>query len=62
MAINPDFVTTKPLHVRVDLDGFHSLGRTVGDLRSKPAKEPNMDVCLEVDAERFLDHFLSKVV
>ncbi|WP_373462775.1 nucleoside hydrolase [Paenibacillus sp. V4I3] len=62
MAINPDFVKTKPLHVRVDLDGFHSLGRTVGDLRSKPAHEPNMDVCLEVDAERFLEHFLSKVV
>ncbi|MCY9691689.1 nucleoside hydrolase [Paenibacillus alginolyticus] len=62
VAINPDFVKTKPLYVRVDLDGFHSLGRTVGDLRSKPANEPNMDVCLEVDAERFLEHFLSKVV
>jgi purine nucleosidase len=62
VAINPDFVKTKPLYVRVDLDGFHSLGRTVGDLRSKPAHEPNMDVCLEVDAERFLEHFLSKVV
>jgi purine nucleosidase len=62
VAICPDFVKTKPLYVRVDLDGYHSLGRTVGDLRSKPAHAPNMQVCLEVDAERFLEHFLSRVV
>ncbi|NEW05041.1 nucleoside hydrolase [Paenibacillus sp. SYP-B3998] len=62
VAICPDFVTTEPLYVRVDLDGFHSLGRTIGDLRSKPAHEPNMQVCLKVDTERFLEHFLSRVV
>ncbi|GFZ84816.1 ribosylpyrimidine nucleosidase [Paenibacillus marchantiophytorum] len=62
VAIHPDFVTTSPMHVRVDLEGFHTLGRTVGDLRSKPANQPNMQVCLQVDADRFLKHFLSRVV
>ncbi|MFD0693018.1 nucleoside hydrolase [Paenibacillus sp. GCM10027628] len=62
VAIQPDFVKTESLYVRVDLDGFHSLGRTVADLRSKPAHEPNMNVCVEVDTQRFLDHFLTRVV
>ncbi|HTG69130.1 MAG TPA: nucleoside hydrolase [Candidatus Udaeobacter sp.] len=62
VAINPDFVKTVPMHVQVDVEGVHSLGRTVGDRRMKPDAEPNMDVCIEVDADRFLNHFLSRVV
>ncbi|TJY43323.1 nucleoside hydrolase [Cohnella pontilimi] len=62
VAIDPSFIRTVPMHVQVDVEGVHSLGRTVGDRRSKPASGPNMDVGLEVDAVRFLDHFLSRVV
>ncbi|AJY73820.1 nucleoside hydrolase [Paenibacillus beijingensis] len=62
VAIDPSFVKTVPMHVQVDLHGIHSLARTVADLRDKPANPPNMDVCMEVDADRFLEHFLSRVV
>lgn len=61
-VINPDFIKTKPLHIQVDCEGLHSVGRTVADLRSIPANPPNVDVALEVDAEAFLKHFLSVVV
>jgi purine nucleosidase len=62
VVIDPDFVKTAPMHVQVDLEGLDSIGRTVGDLRDQPAHPANMDVCMEVDAERFLTHFLSRVV
>jgi purine nucleosidase len=62
VVIDPSFVKTRPLHVQVDLEGELSFARTVGDLRDKPEKEPNMDVCLKVDAERFLRHFLDNAV
>lgn len=62
VAIDPSFVKAIPMHVQVDVEGTHSLGRTVGDLRSKPDSDSNMNVCIEVDANRFLEHFLSRVV
>lgn len=62
IVIDPDFVKMTPMHVQVDLEGLHSIGRTVGDLRDQPASPANMDVCMEVDADRFLTHFLSRVV
>lgn len=62
VAIDPKFVTTVPMHVQVDVEGLDSLGRTIGDRRIKPDAEPNLEVCIEVDAERFLKHFLSRVV
>lgn len=62
VVIDPSFVQAKAMHVQVDLEGVLSLGRTIGDLRGKPAQAPNMDVCLEVEADRFLQHFLSRVV
>ncbi|WP_199619761.1 nucleoside hydrolase [Paenibacillus alkalitolerans] len=62
MAIDPSFCRTQPLHVEVDVEGLYSTGRTVAFRRFGPKKPPNMDVCLEVDAERFLEHFMSRVV
>ncbi|WP_316569567.1 nucleoside hydrolase [Neobacillus sp. YIM B06451] len=61
-VINPDFIKTKPMHIQVDCEGIHSVGRTIADLRSIPANPPNVDVALEVDADGFLKHFLSVVV
>ncbi|MFD2332731.1 nucleoside hydrolase [Cohnella sp. GCM10020058] len=62
VAIDPSFVRHRRMHVQVDLEGILSYGRTVGDLRAKPASASNADVCLEVEADRFLAHFLSMVV
>ncbi|WP_059172155.1 nucleoside hydrolase [Bacillus sp. FJAT-27445] len=61
-VIHPAFIKTKPLHIQVDCEGIHSVGRTIADLRSIPANRPNVDVALEVDAVGFLKHFLSVVV
>ncbi|TYP71976.1 nucleoside hydrolase [Paenibacillus methanolicus] len=62
VAIDPSFVSAVPMHVQVDVEGILSYARTVGDLRSKPAAEPNVKVCIGVDAERFRKHFLSRVL
>jgi purine nucleosidase len=62
VVIDPTFVRTLPMHVEVDVEGLLSTGRTVADRRRNPRNPPNMDVCLEVDAERFLEHFMSRIV
>ncbi|WP_053362347.1 nucleoside hydrolase [Bacillus sp. FJAT-27251] len=56
-AIDPGFVSTETMSVKVVTEGEEA-GRTVGH----PEGEPKVRVCTEVDAERFLDHFLSRVV
>ncbi|OPA72775.1 nucleoside hydrolase [Paenibacillus selenitireducens] len=61
VVIDTTFVKTQPLHVQVDCEGLYSVGRTIADRRSKPDHSPNVDVCLEVDADRFLAHFLERV-
>ncbi|WP_276352124.1 nucleoside hydrolase [Cohnella caldifontis] len=61
-VIDPTFVTTVPMHVQVDLEGSLSLARTIGDRREQPDRRPNADVCLTVDADRFLAHFLENTV
>jgi len=61
VVIDPTFVKTKPMYVRVDTEGELSKGRTIPDLRPGHP-EPNMNVCLEVDADRFLEHFVSRVI
>ncbi|TRY27422.1 nucleoside hydrolase [Brevibacillus sp. LEMMJ03] len=61
-VIDPTFVTSVPMHVQVDTSGGLSDGRTIGDRRPQPAAPPNVDVCLEVDAGRFVEHFLQNVM
>ncbi|MHC0036654.1 nucleoside hydrolase [Pseudoneobacillus sp. C159] len=57
VVIDPSFVKTEKLNVKVVLDG-EEVGRTVGTLEG----EPKVQVCTEVDAERFLAHFTSRIV
>lgn len=62
VVIDPSFCRTEAMHVEVDVDGSE-LGRTfaVSEDDSTSA-QPNLNVCLEVDADRFLEHFMSRVV
>ena len=62
VVIDPTFVRTVPMHVEVDTSGGPSDARTIGDRRAQPEKAPNIEVCLEVDAERFVSHFLQYVM
>ncbi|MBB6733122.1 nucleoside hydrolase [Cohnella zeiphila] len=56
VAIDSRFVATEELSVGVDTEG-EKLGRTY-----EREGEPNARVCLGVESERFLKHFLSRVL
>ena len=54
LLVDPDVVTTRHLHVRVETAGELTLGRTVIDTRTH-AKEPaNCQVAFSADARRFV--------
>jgi len=61
VAIDPSFVKTTPMYLQVELEGLYSVGRTVADRRERSKTPPNVDVCLQVDEDRFLEHFLTRV-
>ncbi|ALC88993.1 nucleoside hydrolase [Bacillus sp. FJAT-18017] len=56
-VIDPSFIKTKPMHIRVDCSESDTIGETV----SHSGEAPNIEVALEVDADRFRQHFLSLV-
>ncbi|WP_028547993.1 nucleoside hydrolase [Paenibacillus sp. UNC451MF] len=60
VAAHPDLVNTIPMYIQVDLEA-DALGRTTEDLHRKSPGGPNTNVCMEVDAERFVSRFLSRV-
>lgn len=60
VVTHPDLVKTLPMYLQVDLED-DSLGRTTEDLYRDSSEGPNIQVCLKVDAPRFLDLFLSRV-
>ncbi|BBI36426.1 nucleoside hydrolase [Cohnella abietis] len=63
MVIDPSFCRTEAMHVEVDVgEGSPSLGRTYAVEQTDSTKSPNINVCLEVDAERFLEHFMNRTV
>ncbi|WP_430541089.1 nucleoside hydrolase [Sporosarcina thermotolerans] len=57
VAIDPDFVKREEWNVKVVLDGEET-GRTVASAEG----EPKVQVCTEVKAEQFLDHFLGRIL
>jgi purine nucleosidase len=48
---------TETMNVKVVTEG-EEVGRTVGYVEG----EPKIRVCKEVEADRFLEHFLSRVI
>jgi len=61
VAIDKSLVKTRRLYVTVETKGEITAGETVGDLRTLREggrKPPNMDVCVEVDSDRFLRMFI----
>ncbi|MCH1624569.1 nucleoside hydrolase [Ferdinandcohnia quinoae] len=57
VAIDSSFVETKTVNVRVITEG-EEVGKTVPNLEV----EPKVQVCTEVDADRFVQHFLERVI
>ena len=54
-VIDPTLFTTKMAYVDVDFHSPHHAGNTVPDWRGQRGVEPNVNVCLDVDSDRFLD-------
>lgn len=57
VLIDPSFVKTEVMNVKVVTEGEEN-GRTIG----YSGEKPNVYVCTEVEANRFLEHFLTRVV
>ncbi|MBU9712819.1 nucleoside hydrolase [Evansella tamaricis] len=56
-VIDPSFLTTKSMPIYVDLSN-DLIGKTVED-QEPNSNRPNIDVCLEVNAEKFKEHFIN---
>jgi purine nucleosidase len=60
-AIDPTLVRTQALAVEVELAGRWTSGETVTDWRRVWGREPNVDVAVEADTDRFMDRFVERV-
>ena len=65
VVIDPSFVVTEAMPVDIETQGDITEGMTVADRRSiHPSlkKPPTADVCIDVDAPRFTNFFLKRVL
>ncbi len=69
-ALDPSLVTTRPMHLDVELSGAHGRGATIAvaadqrgqALHAPPSGEPNAQVAMDVEVERFTDLFLGRLL
>jgi purine nucleosidase len=61
VAIDRSLVTVKRMYVDVETVGEITRGETLADYYGTTGKEPNMDVCLDVDGDRFVDLFVKRI-
>lgn len=62
VVIDPSLVKTQPLYVQVETLGEITAGTTVADRRPFRAEgRPNVEVALEVEADRFLSLFMERL-
>jgi purine nucleosidase len=62
IALEPEIVTRSEMrYVQVELLGAHTRGQTTVDWHNLTKQEPNVDVVLELNRERFWELFLAGV-
>ncbi|KNF07866.1 pyrimidine-specific ribonucleoside hydrolase RihB [Gottschalkia purinilytica] len=61
VAIDESLVKTKKLFVDVETKSEHCDGQTICDFFGRSGREPNVEVCLEVDSNRFVSMFLDVI-
>ncbi len=59
-VLRPDLFKTIEANVRVETRSDLTRGMTVADLRH-PSPQPNAQICVQVNTELFLNHFLSTI-
>jgi len=65
VVIDSSFVTTRSMHVEIETEGKITEGMTVSDrrlLKPELKKLPNANVCVDVDAKRFLGFFMERLL
>jgi inosine-uridine nucleoside N-ribohydrolase len=60
-VVDPTLMTTRRANVAVETQSEHCDGRTVVDLRGVTGREPNADVGVDVEADRFLELLVSRL-
>lgn len=58
VVLDPTFVKTAKYFVDVETKSELSYGQTICDFRNNWKREPNVEICLDVDAERFVAFFI----
>lgn len=61
VALEPDLVETRPMQVDIETAGELTRGMVVVERRPWAVRTPNVDVCLDVDAKRFLERFAKSI-
>ena len=61
VAFDTSLVTTERMFVDVETQGELSRGSTVGDSRNVWGKTPNVDVCVGVEADRFMEFYVDRI-
>ena len=59
--MQPDLFRFQALHVAVEVEGQHTRGMTVCDMRRKPAQAANVQVAMEVDAPAAMALFMDRL-
>ncbi|MEW6227963.1 MAG: nucleoside hydrolase [Bacillota bacterium] len=59
--IAPELYRTRRLFVDIETRGELTSGETVADLLNQFGREPNVDVCLELEAEKLREVFMDRV-
>ena len=62
VTLDPSLVRQEPMAVAIETRGTLTAGMTVADLRRGSHAVPTAQVCLEVDADRFLGLFTQRVL
>jgi inosine-uridine nucleoside N-ribohydrolase len=60
-VVDPTLMTTRRANVAVETHSEHCDGRTVVDLRGVTGREPNAEVGVDVEADRFLELLVSRL-
>jgi len=62
VALDRSLVETRPMHVDIETSGELTRGMLVAERRQWARKATNVEVCVEVDSERFLANFCERVI
>ncbi len=60
-VIDPSIVATRSMNVTVELESDLTLGRTVCDVYGTTGREPNVDVGMDLDVDRFWDLMIGAI-